>query len=393
MRFDLDEMIFLPDIIYFLLCLQVDQFELDSSETPMKQVFNWERWYTKQVRIICHFLFWLLVTLMYYLGYSRLGNDYIWVFVAKELIATTSLFYTASWIIPKWITSGRVYLLPVFFLISYFWWIFCTYLTCQLVQNSIPETDSGFRRYVNLFLNDGFWRLFSFKNTATLALDFMTMVSIPLAPKLTKMLVENSNKVIRLERDHLAVELDFLKSQVSPHFLFNILNSIYSMSEMNHPDTSKTVLGLSDLMKYTVYQGRNESIPLSKEIDFIENYINLVQLRYGDRVPVKVNIDAIEEPYTITPLILITFIENAFKHGPDRSKTNAWVDISLTIQHDQLQLKVSNGVNPDAPATTIGGLGLSNAKRRLELHYPQKHELQISTTEKNHTINLIIQLK
>lgn len=330
---------------------------------------------------------------MYYLGYSRFGDGYIWIFVSKELLVTASLFYTASWIIPRWITSGRVYLLPVFFLGAYLWWVFCTYLTCLLIQSSIPDADSGFRRYVNFFLDDGIWALFTLKNTATLAIDFMTMVSIPLAPKLTKMLVENANKMVRLERDHLAVELDFLKSQVSPHFLFNILNSIYRMSEMNHPDTSKTVLGLSDLMKYTIYQSKNEWIALSHEVDFIKNYISLVKLRYGDRVPVHTQIDPIEEPYSIAPLILITFIENAFKHGPDRSRVNAWVEITLGIQHDQLLLKVKNGVNPEAQAPEIGGLGLENAKRRLALHYPKKHTLQISGTEKTYSIELIINLK
>src|SRR5690606_29499081 len=94
--------------------------------------FNWDTWYNRKVRLICHIIFWLLVTLLYYLGYRRLGGDYIWLFVAKELLVTGSLFYSASWIISHWQERGKIYTLILFIMFSYIWWLFWTYLTCYV---------------------------------------------------------------------------------------------------------------------------------------------------------------------------------------------------------------------------------------------------------------------
>lgn len=369
--------------------------------------FNWDTWYNRKVRLICHIIFWLLVTLLYYLGYRRLGGDYIWLFVAKELLVTGSLFYSASWISSHWQERGKIYTLILFIMFSYIWWLFWTYLTCYVAQYYIPESATGFHRYIGFFLNDGFWGLFKLEKIGTLSIDFITMVSIPLAPKLTKVLLESSMKMVRLERDmtrleldkaklerdNLVMELDFLKSQVSPHFLFNILNSIYRMSEQNDPKTPDTVLQLSNLMRYMLYEGKDDEIQLSREAGFINNYIELARIRYGDKVPLHTEIADINEPYKIAPLILIPFVENAFKHGPDRSRKNCWVDISLNISNDTLFLRVKNGVNHQAEKPPIGGLGLQNARRRLDIHYPKCHSLNIEETENSYGIELVIHLK
>ena len=218
-------------------------------------------------------------------------------------------------------------------------------------------------------------------------------MSIPLAPKLAKVLLESSMKMVRLERDNLAMELDFLKSQVSPHFLFNILNSIYRMSEKNDPETPATILRLSNLMRYVLYQGKDDEIQLSKEVEFIMNYIDLARIRYGDKVPLQTDIAAIDEPYKIVPLILIPFVENAFKHGPDRSRNDSRVDVSLKITDDTLLLTVKNGVNHLAEKPTIGGVGLQNVRRRLELHYPKRHSLDMTETNNSYIVKLSVKLK
>lgn len=358
-----------------------------------ERIFSWEKWYTWQVRIISHVVFWMLVTLLYYLTYSRVGGDYIWVFVVKELFVTGSLFYSASWIISRWVSKGKIYPLIMFIVFAYIWWLAWTYITCYVTKHFIPESDQRFALYLGFFLNDGFFGLFSLKKLGPLALDFISMVSIPLAPKLTKVLLENSMKMVKLERDNLAIELDFLKSQVSPHFLFNILNSIYRMSEKNDPQTPNTVLELSNLVRYSLYQGKNDEILLTKEVEFVKNYIELAKLRYGGKVPIKTDMADIDEPYKIVPLILIPFVENAFKHGPDRSRNDSWVDISLRVTNDTLILSVKNGVNHTVERPPVGGVGLQNVRRRLELHYPKRHSLDITELDNSYGIELVVNLK
>lgn len=380
----------------------------------MEREFNWFSWYTPKIRLICHIIFWLVVALLYYLNYSRLTDgSYIWLFIGKELWVTGSLFYSASWIISKWISKGKIYPLFIFIILAYIWWVLWSFLASYVAQPFVLKSDERLYRYLGFFLNNGLLDLFRFGKTGVLVLDFIYMVSIPLAPKLMKTIMEsslqrvqlerdnlvlektvleNSVKLVQLERDNLALELDFLKSQISPHFLFNTLNSIYRMSETNDPHTSETVLRLSSLIRYILYQAKDEEILLTKEVEFIKDYIKLATMRYGEKVPVIFNFAEINEPYRIVPLILIPFVENAFKHGPDRSRSEAWIDISLSLDNGTVSLIVKNGINHSAAKSAYGGLGLQNAKRRLELHYQNRHTLITKETGNTYSVELIIQL-
>ena len=337
----------------------------------------------------------------------------MWLFIGKELLVIGSLFYSASWIISKWISKGKVLPLLLFIIIAYIWWVAWSYIVCYLAKPYVPETDERIYRYIGFLLNKGFFDLFKLDKIAVLILDFTLMVSVPLAPKLTKTMLESSIKTVKLERDNLALEknvleksmkmmqlerdnlileLDFLRSQISPHFLFNTLNSIYRMAETNATQTSETVLRLSNLVRYILYQGKSEEILLSKEVEFIEDYVSLAKLRYGEKVPLKVKLLEVDEPYKIVPLILIPFVENAFKHGPDRSRANAWIDISLVVRGERLSLTVKNGVNHSAAKPAYGGLGLQNAKRRLELYYPNRYRTIIEESDNTYSVELIIDL-
>lgn len=358
----------------------------------MGRNFNWSKWYTPKVRVVSHILFWFLVSALYYINYNRIGGEWTWIFVAKELFVTGSLYYSASWIISKWVSKGKLYPLIVFFIFAYIWWIGWTYILCQSLEDLIGKTESRFNNYIRFILEDGFFGLFHFKKFAALILDFTYMAAIPLAPKLTKVVMEGSIKMVKLERDNLAMELAFLKSQVSPHLLFNVLNSLYRMSEKNDPNTSKTVLQLSNLMRYVLYEGQNEEISLKKEVEFIKNYVELFKIRHGNKVPIETDIAIINEPYSVIPLILIPFVENAFKHGIERSRYNAWINISLRLVQDTLILSVSNGVNNNAEKPVAGGLGLQNVKRRLKLYYPDRHRLNIKETENSYSVELIVNL-
>lgn len=386
----------------------------------MRSEIIWGKWYTPFVRVIVHIIFWMLVFCLYYFTFRRLGGDYMWIFVMKELFVTTTLFYSGIWIIKKWVTNGKIMPLLLFIFFSYLWWLNITYLTCEVLKNIVLETDGSIYKYVQFFVRDGYFGIYELEKFPSAFPDFLLLVSMPLAPKLTRLLLEETNKILlleknktelelekmnlvlektnlklekaNLERDNLNMELEILKSQVSPHFLFNTLNSIYRLAEKGEPSTSQTIMQLSNLLRYMLYQTNNDLIFIAKEIQFLKDYLHLIQIRFGDSVKMNFDINDIKEPYYILPLVLLPFIENAIKHGPERSRKDAWIEVSLSLIDGVLIFIVANGVNRDSNKPPKGGIGLQNVKRRLELQYLNKYSLKISDESNSYSVVLKIEL-
>lgn len=386
----------------------------------MKSEIIWGKWYTPFVRVIVHIIFWMLVFCMYYFTYRRLGGSYFWVLVIKELFVTTSLFYSVIWLVSKWIEKRKIIPILIFIAFSYFWWLNITYLTCNFLKDFELKEDSGIYKYVNFFIRDGYLGIYQLKKFLHVFPDFLTLVSVPLAPKLIRLLVAEGNKVLlleknktelelekaelelekanleldktNLERDNLKMELEILKSQISPHFLFNTLNSIYRLAEKGEPSTPDTIMKLSNMLRYMLYQTNDDKIFIAKEIQFLNDYLDLIQIRFGNNINLNFNIAKIKEPYRIVPLMLLPFIENAIKHGPERSRTDAWVDVSLTIDAGVLKFVVANGVNKNSTEPPKGGIGLKNVKRRLELRYKDRYKLDISDNLNSYSVVLEIEL-
>lgn len=201
---------------------------------------------------------------------------------------------------------------------------------------------------------------------------------------------------IQIEREKMSAELSFLKSQVNPHFLFNSLNSIYALSEQKSQRTGEAILLLSSLMRYMLYDSNTGKTEISKEIDCIENYIKLQRLRISSRdsINIQLHVTGRDLKVFIEPLILLPFIENAFKHGVSYNQKSE-VLIHLTVHPDLIELHVRNTKKstpvPENPSTTDSGIGLVNIKRRLELLYPSRHSLVISDDKEYFTIHLNIQ--
>lgn len=176
-----------------------------------------------------------------------------------------------------------------------------------------------------------------------------------------------------IEREHIASELDYLKAQINPHFLFNALNSIYSLTIPYSDTASNAVLKLSSILRYMLYETDRSSVSLSDEISVIENYLGLQQLRLTDKTKLTFVKEGATEPYRIEPLLLIPLIENAFKYGIDSSEAS-YIDIKLKIDDGRLVMEVKNRiVGIEKKDDNAGGLGIRNIKRRLELLYPEKH--------------------
>ncbi|MDO5973749.1 sensor histidine kinase [Flavivirga jejuensis] len=195
----------------------------------------------------------------------------------------------------------------------------------------------------------------------------------------------------QVESQKINSELLFLKAQLNPHFLFNTLNSIYSLANKKSDNTTIAIVTLSELMRYMIYEANANFVPLKKEIDHIQNYIALQLLRLKDSSGVRVNVHG-NLNYKIEPLLLISFIENAFKYGTDfKGKTNILIKIS--IENKALNLYVYNTSSPTKSKNKNSGIGLENIKNRLNLLYPNSHTLNIANNKKSYEVNLVIKLK
>ncbi|MET3128219.1 sensor histidine kinase YesM [Arcicella rosea] len=186
-----------------------------------------------------------------------------------------------------------------------------------------------------------------------------------------------------LKQEKIAAELELLKSQVQPHFIFNMLNNIYAGAFKNSPETAQQILKLSNLIEYSLYDSKKEKVPLQEELDYISNYVDLQKIRIGDRLDVSFNIFDNISGFQIPPLLLLPIIENCFKHGVNKSITQAWIRMDISAKERTITFKIENSIEPenDTKLTQNGGLGLKNVKRRLELLYPNTHEFDIYREE------------
>ncbi len=197
-----------------------------------------------------------------------------------------------------------------------------------------------------------------------------------------------------LEKEKSDAELLFLKQQINPHFLFNSLNSIYSLANKKSELTTEAILKLSGILRYVLYHSENDLVPLSNEISTIQDYIELQRLRITKKVALNFSQKGKPQTYLIEPLLLMPIFENAFKYGVD-SITESFIDINLEINNGKLHLLASNKVVPQnkKPNQEESGIGLKNIKRRLELLYPDNYEFNIDEKEKVFSLKLVLLLK
>jgi LytS/YehU family sensor histidine kinase len=232
-------------------------------------------------------------------------------------------------------------------------------------------------------------------------LSFDFMISVNKKAKLEMEKAKLEMEKAQLEKENLLLELNFLKSQLNPHFLFNTLNNIYSLTYRKDDRASDMVLQLSDLLAYTLYEANAETIYLEKEITFLTNYIKLEKVRYNNkRTHIELNTDYNEDEIkdiNIAPLLLFNFVENAFKYGLDSTVYDAWVKIFIGFKSKIFSLIVENSYNSaktagDVNKKYIGGIGIENTRKRLLLLYPDKHKLENVIAESTYKVFLTINL-
>jgi len=201
--------------------------------------------------------------------------------------------------------------------------------------------------------------------------------------------ISSYNRLKQIEREKMKAELSYLKAQINPHFLFNTLNSIYALTVKKSENAPESVTKLSGIMRYVITEAAQEFVALEKEIDYITNYVELEELRITSKVTLQYKVSGILIGKNIAPLIFVPFVENAFKHGVS-TKENSTIQIVISIEGNQLNLLVKNTkVNTRTVST---GLGIDNAKMRLQLLYPGKHKLAIQNSDEEFCVSLQIYL-
>jgi two-component system, LytTR family, sensor kinase len=229
------------------------------------------------------------------------------------------------------------------------------------------------------------WPLYNYFLTSFLISGFA------LGLRFSDKMLQNEKKRKEAEKEKLNSELAFLKNQISPHFFFNTLNNIYSLVQINTVDASKSLLQLSKLMRYLIYDSEKENTKLSQELEFITNYINLMKLRISPKVRISATFPVSYPDVVFPPLLFVPFIENAFKHGVSYQEAS-FIDIRMEIENNEIIFSCSNsiGFKTNNDESSDPGIGLENVKKRLALLFPEKHVLTIDKTTNTFNVLLLI---
>jgi len=213
-----------------------------------------------------------------------------------------------------------------------------------------------------------------------LILPMILSIGMSVGLKINKKLNKNQLTLQQVKQAQLVAEIKYLKYQVQPHFLFNTLNNIYALVDSSPVIAKESIHSLSKMMRYLLHESSTNKVPLAKEIDFLERYIDLMHLRISSNFKLEKSFPIINQPIKIAPLTLIPFIENAFKHGIDAVQAS-FIKIELEVDNDKIKYSVVNSSFAEKDKVTNSGIGLKNLKKRLELLYPNKFEL--FTKERN----------
>ncbi len=332
-------------------------------------------------QIFWHVFFWLsLISLFMYLGSDDMKmspRSLLIVFVLYPAINISLFYLNFLLLIPVFFNKKRYSFYIISLAIAIVGYGLIKYSIGLVFRKEVLE-----REYGHVI---GFWPYFW--STVLVSLVF---IFFSIALKFAVDWFRNERIQRDLENQRLSAELSFLKSQINPHFLFNSLNSIYSLAYQRSETTPEAILKLSEIMRYMLYECNDNKVALSKELQYLQNYIDLQKIRFGNKSYIDFKVDGKIEHQQIVPLLLIAFIENAFKHGianDPLSPISLLIDMDADHLHFYIRNKKHNN-NRDI----IGGIGLNNVKRRLDLLYPGKYNLDITEDEQTYTCELSLVL-
>lgn len=334
-------------------------------------------------------LFWAVYFLLNILRWGNYFDDYLYSlktniigFPVHMILVYLNIFV----LMPRFVYK-RKYFFYIFFLIaSLLLMVFMKFnLTFYLVSENIwPEGPSVIHN-------------FTFSYAIDMMIGELYVTTFVTAIKITMDWLEEQKRVAALEKMQSDTELLFLRSQISPHFFFNTLNNIYSLSIEKSEKTPRIILKLSELMRYLLYETKTKRQSLEKEIICIQNYLDLERIRYGELLKINMNISGDILDKKIAPILLLSFVENAFKHGANKNIGNVTIDIDFKIVNNFLFFTISNPISEITKHKLVinhsGGIGLNNVKKRLALGYDSdEYDLKIDNEDKLFTVKLKIKV-
>jgi len=196
---------------------------------------------------------------------------------------------------------------------------------------------------------------------------------------------------LQARQEKITAALQLLKAQVHPHFLFNTLNNIYSFSLDRSSKTPELILKLSSLLSYMLYDCKAEEVRLEKEVEIMKDYIGLEKERYGNTLEISWTVEGDTRDNFISPLLMLPFLENAFKHGASEQIEKPWIGVDISVANNILKCKITNSKN-EYTSYSHNGIGIDNVKRRLQFLYPEKHELKINDEGDFFAVSLMVKL-
>lgn len=203
--------------------------------------------------------------------------------------------------------------------------------------------------------------------------------------------IKQIRSMLTLKNEQQKMEVSHLQSQVNPHFFFNMLNNLYGLVDKDAKKAQALILKLSDMMRYSIYDGQKSSVKIAEEVEYLKNYIELHKMRYHKEIDVQFHTHIQNEERKIMPLLFIILLENAFKHGVENLHEHAFVKVNLIASQNEIHFAVENNFDAES-LTTEKGIGLKNLQRRLELVYPKKHSLSFISEDEVFKSQLTIQL-
>ncbi len=337
------------------------------------------------VRMLQHLVFWVL-SFFVFLHLFKTGTeaeriDYVYTLLF-HLTLLPAVYLNLKWLLPKFAKRRTVLL-------------YAALLTVVILLFSWINYQF-FQSWSLKLLPDYFF--ISYFSYSEVTLFFVCYIGLTSLLKLSRSwftVNELERRLLQIEKEKVQIELKALRSQINPHFFFNTLNSIYSMALEKDDRLPTTVLQLSDLMRYFLYESKGELVPLEKEITVLEDYVSLQKLRSHQTLETIVEINGRMEGLQIAPLLLITFVENAFKHGAKGNTGKTFVHLQLQVEQNALNFRLENnaGSVDESIDTEHKGVGLENVKRRLELLYPGRHRLQTGLEQNRFVVQLNLQMQ
>lgn len=331
----------------------------------------------KVKKLLLHLLFWILIVTYFAWGFG-FGVNYKASFLNAAfylpgfILIVYSLVY---FLIPRYLIKKKY----VYFFLGLIGVLIVCAAYSWMVQLSLSARDQ-FSGYT--------------MSTGRAILPFIHVAGIAISINLLNYWYRQKQETIQAQNEKVIAELALIKSQLHPHFLFNTLNNLYSYTIEKSEKAPEIILKLSNLLRFMIYESNVAFISLDKEIALLREYTELEQLRYGERLDISFTISGEFRDKQIAPLLLLPFLENAFKHGISQQIDQCWISFDLRVSGSFIYFKLINSMDYERSSddSSPGGMGLQNVKKRLALLYPEKYQLEVEAKEEVFILNLILQV-